>query len=116
MSCGKVTEGTLFVLDFVMHCFNMVIHSRSTLRFIGAFVAFEDLFWFWVWFWRLITVVTYALKRIILRPVGRSNFEYLLVNPVLPNVQDILVNRPLVLEQVDTIVVIYYYHCSSRKM
>ena len=70
-----------------------------------AFVAFENLFWFLHLFqcWLLCnatfkTVITYALKRIILRPRGRSNFEFLLVDPVLPHVQDILVKCLLVLK------------------
>ena len=89
-----------------MHCFDMASQELFSLWNIGAFVAFKNLLWFWrapFWFRSpndalFITVVTYAPTRIILRPVGRSNFEYLLVNPVLPHVQDILVNRPLVLK------------------
>ena len=88
---GIITELTLIVLDLVMHCFDMASQELFSLWNIGAFVAFKNLLWFWrapFWFRPpndalFITVVTYAPTRIILRPVGRSNFEYLLVNPVL---------------------------------
>ena len=102
---GIVAELTLIVLDLVMHCLDMTIQESLGTYYMGAF---ENLFWFWrapFWFRSpndalFITVVTYAPTRIILRPVGRSNFEYLLVNPVLPHVQDILVNCPLMLKQI----------------
>ena len=62
-------------------------------------MAFEDLFWL-LNDATFITVITYAPIGIIFRPVGRSNFEYPLVDPVLSHVQGILVNRLLVLKQV----------------
>ena len=86
-----------------MNFFDVVFQVLIMLCYIGALVALELLF-ICIRFWRLNdatvpTVITNALQRIVLRPQPRPTFECLLVEPVLPHVQTILVNRLLVLKQ-----------------